>query len=869
VSTIPPLPAIVGRCGQQIYTWCLDANGIHSPVTAVASNPTFSVNGTALASVVLRWLNGTNSSSALSFWLPAKLNLWDVVTMTAPAGWCTCAAGSAPAAANAPIGNYAGRDHPGIGAFLVDGRHMMVDGDFEAPRTMGLGYNTTWNGQSNQNATYSLWKNQLLRATPWSAVTAKDVHGSPTTLSGPSTATISAISQSNQVDGRGYPVLSGVWAIRGNESAPATPMTVSCAVSSPAAIVSSNGPVPGMLVNGVDTGRMWLFEVRYPANPSTFEVALTVTLTPAGGGAGPVTLSELELLAPGEDWESTDCVSQVVKDWLATEAGNCVDAIRCVDLFGNDGQSAIVDSIDLPDPASFTRNPYNRGILCASIRNYSPATSASVFFSQQWRGTSAASAVNPANVGYLNFSGPNTGWVVGEIVTPSPHYLRTGQWVAISQGFSAVTVTNGPSATLVSDMTSLNLQVFVTSPTSFAVSWYAGATNGNTMPGGINNVVGTQVQATDSAIVTVATPDIGAPAIEWLGALMSAFPKPPTLIVPINIGASDNAVYAIARKLLATTQPGGEFILELGNEVWSDDYATVVAAAYAMLGAGGPFTSAPVPWYAQFQVVRSGQLKRIFQRVFGSRASEIKLAINGQWGYAAGPLTWLMTTCNAWNAANPAQPVEWDYHMVAPYHDCPNDSTVVAGVTSIATGGWTRQGYLEACGIWLKYNTTYLAENPANNGTYFPTIRAVLNQYVAGGSQPAGYKPILGTYEGGIQLLGFGTPAQMVDLHDDPESYRLHTAWCELMQFAGVKLAIKYGLCMPPQLSTYLYMWGDLWGAGQGPSRGDGSDGKPVNVFAAQTGAFNAGNGSVQLQASRDWWDRIARDKHDYTRRDH
>ena len=827
IEAAPTISAEIDHSGQLVYLYALNG-GIHSTIMTVTAAPTILVNGVAVVPTGgPYWSDSTKDWSGVAYQVQ-QVKPTDVVTVTTTASWATCAAGALPAVTAQSAANWTGQRAKGVGAFMQSGRAVPVPGAGQAPRRMRLGYNASWTGKLTSNSIWSMWRNVVRGSTQWTNVATADSHGHPVTISASSSASITGGGLPNGVDGRGLPIVMGQWGFRAIEANPTAPMAVSLSVYGQATIVSSSGPVP---VNAAGATQ-WLWDVEYTsATPSSYPVILVLTISGSGaGGGGNWTLSGEEFTAPGDSWNG--CVSSSrFRTWMKG-----AKSLRIVDVYGFDGQSNRVDAKDLQDPLGFNWNPPPATIPFSTVRNYSVATSPNVLFSQKWPGSTAAGAVAvPATpgVGFLNWSGAGTGWYVGEIVTPAPHGIRTGQWFTVSAAASPVTISSGPNATSSIWINGAALQAYATSPTSFAYTQYGGVSNGATLPGGINNVVGSQSIV---GSVQVGSPDAGAPPFEAVGQILRELPGC-ALIVPCNVGASDNCIYAEAFKLLSTAPPT-ELIIALGNEIWSSDYATGVAYAYAQLGV----TGAPGGNQYNFQVARSARVYQIWRQVQAQTGwrGKISLTIDGQWGYASGPITWLVQTANSWNAANPQMPCPIDYMMVASYVNTPANPTFKTAMGQLPLGV-----FLELTSHWLRYNTGYLADSNSPNATFFPTLNAALASYQPCVGQAANHRVKLGAYECGVAYYSYATAAQVQDFRDDPEQYWLESCLYETLQYGGMDLIHRYNICMPINSSVECfgqYTWG-----GQLPGMGLG------NQFISQTGQFNPYNQSPGGQAALDW----------------
>ena len=305
-------------------------------------------------------------------------------------------------------------------------------------------------------------------------------------------------------------------------------------------------------------------------------------------------------------------------------------------------------------------------------------------------------------------------------------------------------------------MNSMILQVFVTSATTFAFTAYGG--NGafnNFADGAINNI--NTSQTLTSATCSIAIPDLSSWSSQatgnW-GQTWSAM----IYEVPVPIGSTPNLWSGLATTWLNSTTPGGIIMLELADEIWSDDNITVVASAFADLGVIANQVTGTWAPYVTYQVAASALLRQTFYNVFAAagRGGEVKLTMNSWGSNAAGGLEPLVAATNAFNVANPSTPCIWDYCASGSmYPVAPSDSTLAVAAASVYAANsnsnqhgnanpWTRQMYLEYLRHFVKYNMDFLANA---HDTWYPSVVQYLANYVPVGGQPAGYTPILWCYE--------------------------------------------------------------------------------------------------------------------------
>ena len=440
----PTVTAYVAKSGSVVYFFAIDTMGLLSVISAINNNPTISVNGSPVTAEGPFWTNSSKNTPFVCYQIPTVTS-GQTVTYTASFAWFTCGAGSASTATNAPIANYVGQLEPGVGSLALNGP---IPG-FGIPTnpTLGLGFCNSWPGGQNPGEIFTLFRNWLKRGT-WTNVIQKDSYGHPQIISATSACEPVDIGQQNYVDGLGVPIPTGNWAFVYDETAPATPMTVSASIYGPGyGSLSVTGPLGGTLVESVLVGRYYLFDVQYTSStPSSYEILITVSVSGTGtGGSGNWTIQNERLVQPGDSLSTTDpyttaygtaspgtavpgtfALNSTVKGWLTTPNGNGPSMLRSTGLDSTfDGVCSAVDADDLAGPYEFSYDNSARNISCSSIRPYvvGSGNSQYVWLTYPWSGASAVAggpapyAIAPSSINYLNFSGTNTDWFVGEIVT--------------------------------------------------------------------------------------------------------------------------------------------------------------------------------------------------------------------------------------------------------------------------------------------------------------------------------------------------------------------------------------------------------------------------------------------------------------------
>ena len=274
-------------------------------------------------------------------------------------------------------------------------------------------------------------------------------------------------------------------------------------------------------------------------------------------------------------------------------------------------------------------------------------------------------AVAPPSVAFgMNGGG---GWYCGEAVTDVPHNLKTGQLLLPFVGSSTFNVSSGTAATVtgVSLANAGNVVAWVTAPNTFAFyGWTPKITaNGVGLPGGLNNVVGTQTVAYATGILlpTRGTKPYDACAqiaAELSGCGLHIMIPPPT---------SDACASVIAETICDILPPGRQLLIEYGDEPWN---TSGVLWLYTM-GAGNLGVFGPAAQTAG-STIRTAQIHQIFADVFtaAGRGGDIVRCFGSQFGNAAVTAA-TVKAINAYNAPSPAVPIQFDRLMVAPYPDMP------------------------------------------------------------------------------------------------------------------------------------------------------------------------------------------------------
>lgn len=206
--------------------------------------------------------------------------------------------------------------------------------------------------------------------------------------------------------------------------------------------------------------------------------------------------------------------------------------------------------------------------------------------------------------------------------TQAPHGLTTGLKGATDGTFPTLNFADGSSWNPTGNGQTAANPCYVTGPNTLLAYWTTG-TGGGGIPTTISG--GSIGLNPATAIATLAFPPEGVP---WEAACLATGAITPVPDVHFNVPAlgTDGYFAAAAAKIKANRAPGGQIILEGQNEEWDDPSSWWTAA---QCGAFDSIFGNPLHTYFLTRVQRC---YNIFQTVFGSRASEIKVSVSIQFG---------------------------------------------------------------------------------------------------------------------------------------------------------------------------------------------------------------------------------------------
>lgn len=530
--------------------------------------------------------------------------------------------------------------------------------------------------------------------------------------------------------------------------------------------------------------------------------------------------------------------------------------------------------------------------------------------------TPAAHAAGPIEVRYryavasLAAFGPYNQQIT-ELVTQSPHHLRTGQmptfagpgWPAFvysdSRPFSGTWFTN------------YQFPVFVTGSNTFLTVADGPYDGSGSLP---NTTLGSSYTLNPTnCYYQIYLPEYGGVPFEFAAAVTGQYPDTP-LWVNIPQAATDSLVDEIARRVLAHFPAGRTVYLELADEPWNFGFP-VARWAYTMdyltYGAVGTQTR----WFAR----RTAAIRARFDVIFGAagRAGELKSVLNFQTTSAANVATVLGTLLG--------EGATVDAVAVAPYYSI--DSA--AGISQ-AFAAWDLDQLVD---LWT-FDVWYNTDSSNGQAPKLAAMRGAVDAWNA--AHGAAIELLIYEYAPEVPWPRYGSTlaaacddvttsltvaAGVAGTTTDPtriaagSNLRLGSEWIRVVSRSGTALTVtrgyagtaaashmsgsavrndwiegvrdvvnhpnyyvadmdalalfqSYGVtqCVQSSLSQH-YDGGTVWGIyhtlGQEPGRGDGSDGKLDNRLTvarpgqahtkAATTSLDTATVSVRGQALIDW----------------
>ncbi len=711
-------------------------------ITNVAANPNILVNNIPVTVQGPFWSSVSHASPWVAYQLPLPVRNVDVITWQAGAGWLSTSQGLI-GADSGTVQNYVGQLEPGVFGYM---------GFNDPTKTVKVGFG----GPAGNLGRFCLGKNVIHRSgrQVGGNVTASTPDGYPLAF-GPAFGGTIWINlwqtdDNNGIDAGAYPCPQGTWTLLADETTPSTPMTVGLRADAgaPGPRQPSNPTMtPGQIVNGVELGKRWTWDVNTPSRP--WNLFLSLQIQTASKTAGPNTLRNLRLFEPGNapvldpQAYTNDNIVRMASpaSWAFPEVVRFMEASS-----GSDGASSLVTADDLTPAglfSSFQAAPRavvdwtvnaptfrgNRWIHIYAVRKYEFRISPNVYFAQQYlRCVPSEDPFAPFQWNPLA-SGLDYGWMLSSNVTPRnssvavvelitgdsngnrvPHNLSSGQFISLGRMPPGLPAAN---ATSTGTLGPQNGMVWVTGPSTFIMLWNAG---------GI--AAGTALSWTPTTTV------VNSDAVFFVG--NGGMAVPPESIanvsnslghgavwVAVNHCMNDDGVKAQASRLFNATQRGTKVYVQFSNEL------TIPNAQY-----GWGFYMASVEGLTQIQAItqRTAEVIAIYRQVWGDDSGSI-VGLFQNWTIQPQAVT------EAFKYAQ-AKGLVFDGIAYAGYVDmdaspsfsmaaasiCANDARSVANPVNGGPGVlMPMAGYLDLYRHWLKYNSFWNGPN-----SYFAKTRAAL-----------------------------------------------------------------------------------------------------------------------------------------------
>ena len=516
----------------------------------------------------------------------------------------------------------------------------------------------------------------------------------------------------------------------------------------------------------------------------------------------------------------------------------------------------------------------HRNFLVTQLGPYvpTPGVHDKVFVSDNWPGTTLSAPTDPLpyyftvdpSVGLYFMDGPSggtlgTGWFVGEATTAAPHGLKTGQVIQWS-GTGATTIgTGNPGFSFgVQNLNGEGGVAWVTGPNTFSFTIYGGSfglTGG--LSGGLGNILGT---TNVSLVGTLTTPDPGSMA--WEAAIDFSNSVGCNIHLNLPYNGTTACYRALARRFLAVLSPDVYLALEFSNE----HFDTAFTRNHALYAYSRLQNQTPVLSMDGLYTQRASWCHRQFYDIFNAagRGHQIVRTF-GSWTFST------TSTANmiAYAAANGN--VQMDVLLVSKYDQLSSDPCFISGAAAVAASDsrsivagcgypWTRAMLSSVSKHYLKY-----AQGQAIAG-HVPIVATY-----AGPAGVFSAKPVIGIYEESATFYvpsGIGGPGasslrtQLTqDMRYDPSIYWLESSLLEILQDLGVMWVNRNDMAGENPTGNGsdggatavfpTYTWpGQAWG------KGDGSDGRAINLFGADTqnaAAYDLPNVAPIGQFWRDW----------------
>jgi hypothetical protein len=704
--------------------------------------------------------------------------------------------------------------------------------------------------------------------TPGAGYGGSTLDGQPIAINGTTVATggtssgiptahvvFAADNQSNSITTRNtWPDPAGIWTYTVDELNPSSPLVVTLWITQGTPISYTGTIVPGTLIDGVEIGRTWLFDVVRPAGLLELGLVLQVQ-GPTAGASVPYTHQNEFLTAPARVSGLAQPPNRAVPtapdanfaSWMSAIPSNPTlsSSAACLRFFcfANDAwDNGIVDVTDIRPAADYCWGDGPQRLQTAivtAIRPYQIWSGSPGYFSpyvytdEPYPGTVTAlslSIVDPPSpyvwIPPSNTTSNNVDWMMGNLASPDrfameyecaqPHGLKTGRIFfcpvnSLTTNLSLDDV-NGSRTVNGGNISNSFQRVFVTGANTFAVCQYGGAD----MSAGphMGNVNGVQ-----SLTFPLTFPPIwGAfsPAFEATTGAVNGIPGCGLWIL-LPMFATSACITAICERIRDTLAVGRKFYVQTANEYWNSIGGVLGTwqEMWTMSGLMGGSAGITAGNTSQVYAWISGRNHTLATAAFNAmdvngitgRGNMIVRVFGGQAGNSQ-EVNAQVAFLNAYNVANPLAPYQMDAIAVAPYLNVPTDSTIATAAAATYSNYPQSLQYQTAapwtmgmwCDLW-RHHAYYQAGAPniSLNNTALASYVLVNNQA----------PPTTICYEASVQIM---TPTGLTvpttgdwflrtyitnDIYFHPYFSDVNDAFHYSLQAAGATLEASFNLCSP------------------------------------------------------------------------
>lgn len=361
--------ARVSTSGRMVFLFpTAVVGGAWQAITSLDAAPTISINGGAPVTLINPW--NTGNHTCIGYFLPAGtvVQPGDAVTISAPGGWASTAAGEVEAMTSRVVTNLAGKANFGSDT---------------AARTLKMGVNFSDLGTSYYTY-YQLFKDWRHRLAGWPGSSATTIDGYPSQLSGTeATAMLISTNDANGLDGTNYPGPTGLFAIRwddpnGTDSFSFDALTA-CTSITERTDLRNNG-------DGAGLGKVRVFDVQWIPGSPTADVSLQVRLASTGGTP---TFRNLAIYGPGDftatanqpvtlDVSDPFALSGFELDRLGAGAGSCRFADSILSWQGVSGLTEVEQHRRLDD-FCWALSRERQDVTFSQLRPFAPGPNAYIY----------------------------------------------------------------------------------------------------------------------------------------------------------------------------------------------------------------------------------------------------------------------------------------------------------------------------------------------------------------------------------------------------------------------------------------------------------------------------------------------------------